>query len=119
MAKVRVTIKEMRGKALLLKKLPINKVGRVIIPEGKSGQRCRLEVLQIGPEVEGISVGDFVIVSPVAQMVQFNLWQSDEIIIMDADTGVLAIADYEDSLIEVAEHHDENGNARIVVPGGN
>lgn len=100
----KITVLEMKGAAVLLQKRPIAKVGSLHVPKGRSGMRVRLEVVKIGPDVNRCKVGDFVIIAPTAQMVQFNPWseaEQEEIIVMSQD-DILATVSYEESLIEVA-----------------
>lgn len=100
MPTTRVKIERVLGKAVLCRKQPISKVGKIHIPEGKGGQRVRLEVMAVGPDVEGVEPGNFVIVAPTAPMVKFNVFEEDEILVEDYES-ILAIASYEESLIEV------------------
>lgn len=102
-ATLKIKVEEMKGEAILLQREPIVKVGRLHIPEGnpQQGMRVRLRVLQIGPEVKSCAVGDYVVVAPMAQFIQFNPVNADEIMIAE-QKHVLARVSYEETLIEVA-----------------
>lgn len=101
MTGLKIKVEEMKGEAILLKKCPIVKVGSIAIPEGKSGQRVRLQVMAIGPDVNCCEVDDFVVVSPLGPLIQFNPIDSDEVILAE-QKYILAKVSYEESLIEVA-----------------
>lgn len=117
--KVQVIVESLKGETVHLRKENLFETGKVILPKGVMGQSVRLKVVGVGPDVDRCEVDDYVVIAPSSQMIKFDPFEQDDLLVMKQE-GVLAVVSYEETHIDVITSvADAKASAAVSIIGGN